>query len=161
MSSSRDAAVLARQDALMILDRAPREKLADALVRLAGRSDDVGALIASPWLDDYLLARGEDRLSEPIKTQLLHTATQAAKTGADPDRARAAQALDHVAQLSGVPSGIAASWKNLHEQARGFASGREQRIVDLQDRVAEARGKAEAMADAQARAELDFDDDAA
>lgn len=82
----------ARQDAVMILDNAhsdgPRA-LVDAVRQLARRDDAVGALVAGPWLSDYMAARGVDGDLRPAVVNAVRAAVidTAARSG---DRKRSA-----------------------------------------------------------------------
>jgi hypothetical protein len=84
--------MLARADATMILDKASDKT--SALVALARRDDDIGALVASNWGRDYLLADGMDeREAATLHESAQREAALAAADSTDPARRAAAQAL--------------------------------------------------------------------
>jgi hypothetical protein len=99
----KDESGTARQDAIMILDGAqsggPRA-LVDAVRQLASREDAVGALVAGPWLSDYMAARGIDADLRPAVVNAVRAAVVdvAARSG-DPKRSaagRTSQAITSV-----------------------------------------------------------------
>jgi hypothetical protein len=134
MSGSRDAAQLARQDALMILDRTPPERRDAAIRRLAARSDDVGALVNSPWLDDYLTAVGGERTAQAMRVLATEAALEAARQSGDPVRAAAAEAISHAGQYGAAVTGVQAAWRHVAEELTGEGAAERLAAIDAASR---------------------------
>lgn len=99
--------LLARHDAQMLLDRATDPHV--AMVRLAQRGDDVGALVASGWGRDYLTARGIDDSVLPVMHgAVIDSAVQAAaEQTLDPGRQVAARHVAHMSHLAAARDMVA------------------------------------------------------
>lgn len=136
-SGSRDAAQLARQDALMILDRVPADRRVDVLRKLAARNDDVGALVNSPWLDDYLTAVGDERTAQAMRTLVTEAALEAARSSGDPVRAAAADAVAHVGQYGAAVTGVQGAWRHVAEELTGEGSAERLAALDAAGRSIE------------------------
>jgi hypothetical protein len=103
---ARDGAA-ARADATMILDGYTRNggSLNDAVKRLAGRDDAVGALVADgQWLKDYAFARGVDpQVIDAVNVTVRHSVIETSANSSDPARraaARTNQALRSLRQAA-------------------------------------------------------------
>lgn len=91
---------LARQDALMILDGVAAEKRSEVMNALAGRDDEVTALVASRWGRDYLEYRTPVASKAPALHEQLRTRAAAAATeSGDGERRAAADAFLNVPGL--------------------------------------------------------------
>jgi hypothetical protein len=95
--------LIARADAQMILDRADDPQT--AMAALARRSDDVGALVASPWGRDYLAARGFD--DPAFHQQVVLTSVDAATESGDGNRRAAALHAQRVTLLEQARDALA------------------------------------------------------
>lgn len=91
----------ARSDAAMMLANVEPAGLYDAMRQLAERGDSLGALAASEWGQQYLTARGVGKADE-LHRGIVAAAVEAAKSGPDPDRAAAADAIGRLADLRGA-----------------------------------------------------------
>ncbi|MEU4823108.1 hypothetical protein AB0H37_14655 [Actinomadura sp. NPDC023710] len=111
---------LARQDAMMILDRADPRTRAEVMSRLAARQDDVGALVASEWGRDYLTATGEPApLVEASHTLTVRAAIEAAAAqDIDAERREAALHLDTLDNLHGVRDSVTLGAREVIESLR-------------------------------------------
>lgn len=138
MSDNRQAPVLARMDVQMILSQAPANRIHAVLASLAARNDDVGALVTSGWLDDVLLARGEDaKMTQAMRTLVTQSALDAASASGDPDRAAAADAIRHVGQLTGAAGGVIAAWNQAKDELSGDRAAARLHHLDTVRRMAQ------------------------
>src|SRR5690606_2112508 len=100
----------------------------------AARDDDVGALVNSAWLDDYLTAVGDDRAAAALRTLVTESALEAARQSDDPVRAAAADAVAHAGQYGAAVTGVQAAWRHVAEELTGEGSAERLAALDAAGR---------------------------